>query len=267
MYEECTSLLEALLEAKSAAGVPLLDPVLRERAQLCMALVAEGRDEAAANEKFASLGRLAAAVLHELLNPLAYLQTNLEVLSANLPALVAGEAARDQHLRDDTKLLVEESRGGVERISVALSALRILLREEPSGPVRGDVRRAAQAASRLVSMRLPQGISLQQELPEVPPVSCGDALVGQVLLHLLLRSLDALDGEPGTIALRCRNAPPDWVVLEVEHEGGTKATGNELGFSLAQHLVERAGGHLERVDSTGPGAQFVVHLPVAEAES
>src|SRR5476651_2019308 len=94
MYEECTDLLKTLLAGEAGGR---LDPALRDRVQLCMALIEEEREEAAASEKYASLGRLASAVLHELLNPLAFLQTNLEVLSASLPALLAGDGAKDEH--------------------------------------------------------------------------------------------------------------------------------------------------------------------------
>src|SRR5207237_566868 len=81
-------------------------------------------------------------------NPLAFVQTNLEVMSGHLPGLLAGDAARDEGLADETKSLVEDSRKGVERISTALSALRILLREDAGEPTRGDARRAAEAAAR-----------------------------------------------------------------------------------------------------------------------
>jgi two-component system NtrC family sensor kinase len=263
VYDECSELLGLLLEAKAAGGGSLLEPALRERAQLCTALIEEAREEAAAQAKYASLGRLAAAVLHELLNPLAFLQTNLESLEGQLPALRSGDAAAEARSLEETKGKLAESRASVERISAALSALRILLREEPPGAVQGDVRRAAEAASRLLRMRLPPGVRLEEQLADAPAVACGDGLVGQVLLHLLLRSLDALGGG-GVLALRCRPAPPSWVVAEVEHGGSSSVDHHQLGFSLAQHLVERAGGHLERIQRGGPGALYVVQLPLAK---
>src|SRR5207253_2173643 len=107
---------------------------------------------------------------------LAYVQANMEVLCGHLPGLLAGEAARDEQLGDETKQMVEDSRKGIERISTALSALRILLRDDSSHPPRGDVRRAADAASRLLQMRLPSSVQLQQSLADTPPVACGDGL-------------------------------------------------------------------------------------------
>ena len=263
MYDECTELLEALLKAEGPGG-SLLSPGLRDRALLCQALIEEGREEAAAHARYATLGRLAAAVLHELLNPLAYVQTNLEVFSGHLPAVLAGAAARDPQLAEEVKSIVDDSRKGVERISTALSALRILLREEPPGASRGDVRRAADAAARLLAMRLPPGVRLEQKLTDVPAVACGDGMVGQVLLQLLLRSLQALPESGGQIVLRCHSTPPDWVVVEVEHGGGGVGELDQLAFSLAQHLVERAGGHLERLSRPGGGALYAVQLPVAQ---
>src|SRR5438105_879412 len=212
MYDECTNLLQDLLEA-ARDGQPLLQPQLRDRVQLAMALLVEARDESMAQQRFASLGRLAAAVLHELLNPLAFLQTNLEVLSANLPRLLSGEAGRDPEMAEDTKAMVTDSRAGVERISAALSALRVLLRDDPPGPTRGDAVRAAGAAARLLTMRLPPGVKLVQDLSDTPPVACGDGLMGQVLLHLLLRSLDSV-GAQGSIKLVVRPLSDAEVGLE-----------------------------------------------------
>ena len=262
MVEECSELIQELLEARGPSGGHLLGAGLRERAQLGLALLEEAREEGAAHQKYASLGRLAAAVLHELLNPLAFVQTNLDVLAADLPALLAGDTGRDPAWADDTKVLVEESRVGVERISAALSALRILLREDTQG-ARGNVHRAGTAAARLIGMRLPTKVTLEQDFAEVPDVACGDGLVGQVLLHLLLRSLDAV-GDEGRIALRIRPGSAGDVVIEIEHGGGAVTEPQQqLGFSLAQHLVERAGGQLERIATATPGARYLVRLPAA----
>ena len=259
MVEECSELIQELLEARGPSGGYLLDAGLRERAQLSIALLEEAREESSANQKYASLGRLAGAVLHELLNPLAFVQTNLDVLAADLPALIAGDTGRDQAWADDTKTLVEESRVGVERISTALSALRILLREDVNG-TRGDARRAGTAAARLLAMRLPPKVRLEQDFAEVPDVACGDGLVGQVLLHLLLRSLDAV-GDEGLISLRIKQGTSHDVQIEIEHGGGAHGDPHQLGFSLAQHLVERAGGLLERTQVPSGGARYVVRLP------
>jgi signal transduction histidine kinase len=261
MVEECSELMRELLDAKTPAGEPLLDAHRRERAQLCLVLLEGAREELAANQKFASLGRLAAAVLHDLLNPLAFIQTNIDVLAADLPALLAGDASKDQALADDTKGLVEDSRVGIERISAALSAVRILLREE-SGRTRGDLRRAAEAASRLFAMRVPPGVRFDQDLREVPAIACGDGLAGQVLVHLLLRAVDAV-GNQGRIALRLSNSGNGEVIAEVEHTGADAPEKQHLGFSLAQHLVARAGGTLQRNAAEGPGARYVVRLPAA----
>ena len=89
------------------------------------------------------------------------------------------------------------------------------------------------------------------------------AIYDFVLLHLLLRSLDAV-GDEGRIALRIRPGSAGDVVIEIEH-GGAAVTEpqQQLGFSLAQHLVERAGGQLERIATATPGARYLVRLPAA----
>jgi len=191
----------------------------------------------------------------------AYLQTNLEMLDEGLPALLRGEAQLDAKLAAETRTMVVDSRTGVERISGVLSALRVLLRDEAGG-VRGDARRSAEAAARLIAVRLPAGVQFQREIAEVPKVQCSDGQLGQVLLHLLQRACGAV-GPSGHMALRCWAPTPALVQLEVQHDGGLPSEEMQLGFSLAQQIIERAGGHLERVPEPGGGARYVVTLPAA----
>jgi len=251
MVDECRDLLHALLEARAPSGEPLLQGEMRERAGLCAEELAGSRERAAIDARFAGLGRLAGAVVHELMNPVAVLQADLELLPSRIGDLGV----------DGTALLAG-SRAGIERISAALSALRTLIREEPPGPVEGDARRAAEAAVRLVSLRLSPLVRIDADLREVPKVPCGDGTLGQVVLHLLMRSLDAMGVEGGPIRLQCRE-DAGGVAIEVEHGGGVAADDLQLGFSLAQYLVERAGGQLESLPREGGGARYVVALPAA----
>ena len=70
---------------------------------------------------------------------------------------------------------------GVVHTSVAsaLSTLRVLLREDGSAQ-RGDLRRAAHAAGRLLSMRLPHSVTLEETYEDVPPIACSDGLAGRL---------------------------------------------------------------------------------------
>jgi signal transduction histidine kinase len=261
MVDECTDLIRELLEARTGEGRPLLDARHADRAHLCLALLEEAREEALADQKYASLGRLAASALHDLLNPLAFLQANLDVLAADLPLLLSPDTPHEPALLDDTKGLVEASRVGVERISAVLSSLRILLRAD-DGEQRGDLRRAAEAAVRLLQMRTPPSVKIETEVDSPPAVACGEGLAGQVLVHLLLRSLEAV-GPEGRIELRVTAGRPGEAQAEVQHAAPEAPESHQLGFSVAQHLVARAGGELTREPLDGPGARYVMRLPAA----
>ncbi|TQF35734.1 histidine kinase [Bradyrhizobium sp. UNPF46] len=226
------------------------------------------------SEKLAAIGEITAGVAHEINNPIAVMQGNLDVVRSVFGA-DADKAKVEFRLLDEqihrisqivTKLLQfarpEEYAGYVERhapasvISDCLPLVQHLLNKTEIAVVRDD------RASRLVLMN-------RNELQ-------------QVLVNLIVNAIHAMpDG--GTLTLRSFDAERDGhqgVAIEVTDTGvgmsneviekifdpfytTKRRQGTGLGLSISQTLIKRQGGQITAESHLGSGSTFTMWLPEA----
>lgn len=226
------------------------------------------------SEKLAAIGEITAGVAHEINNPVAVMQGNLDVIR-NLMGDRADVARTEFRLLDEqihrisqivTKLLQfakpEEYAGFVERHSVAdvisdcLPLVRHLLNKAEIEVLRDD------RASRLVLMN-------RTELQ-------------QVVVNLIVNAIHAMpDG--GRLVLRTFDDDLDGrrgTAIEVEDTGTgmtaeimqrifdpffttKRSEGTGLGLSISQTLVTRQAGKMSAESEPGKGTTFTIWLPEA----
>ncbi|KAA0255871.1 MAG: hypothetical protein EDX89_03930 [Acidobacteria bacterium] len=220
-------------------------------------------------EKMAAFGLLSAGIAHDLGNPLASVEAQLQLLDdASLPPEAAG--------------VVAGVRGELARLRRLLRELVDFARRRRTEVALVDVRSVVEDALRVVrhDPRM-RGVALETEFdPEAPPVTVVEDHLVQVVLNLLLNSLDALPRggrlRVAVVAVRGR------VVLRVEDTGSgmersvlarcfeplftTKepGKGTGLGLSIARDILRAAGGGIELHSAPGRGTTAVVTLPAAE---
>lgn len=225
------------------------------------------------SEKLAAIGEITAGVAHEINNPIAVIQGNLDVVR-NALGDQADSLKTEFRLLDEqvhrinlivTKLLQfarpEEYAGYVERYAVpavvadCLPLVNHLLGKAAIEVIRDD------SASRLVLMN-------RTELQ-------------QVIVNLIVNAIHAMpDG--GTLSLRTHDADDDdgkpGVAIEVADSGvgmtpdvmerifdpfftTKRRKGTGLGLSISQTLVRRQGGRISAVSAPGEGTTFTLWLP------
>ncbi len=229
------------------------------------------------SEKLATVGRLAASVMHEINNPLAFVRSNLEfihreVLAQPLPP----------ELRQEVEDVLSETHTGLLRIQQIVTDLRgfsRMDREEPSPCVLADV---VAGAVRLAEVRLKHVAQLKVEVPgTLPEVFVTPQRLTQVILNLLVNAGDALEENrvaQGEIRIR-GEVWGSRVVLLVEDNGPgfppevlprlfeafftTKGPekGTGLGLAISRELLERFGGTLHAENRPEGGARLRVELP------
>jgi signal transduction histidine kinase len=123
-------------------------------------------------------------------------------------------------------------------------------------------------------------ITLRKD-PALPEIEHDSDQIHQVLLNLLLNSLQAIDAH-GKIAVTVEQQG-DKAVIEVADNGRgiapdhlphifrpfytTKGDGTGLGLSLARRIVEDHQGRIEVSSTVGKGTTFAVILPLQRAST
>jgi two-component system, NtrC family, sensor kinase len=226
------------------------------------------------SEKLAAIGEITAGVAHEINNPIAVIQGNLEVVR-NVMGKKAQLAQTEFRLLDEqihrisqivTKLLQfarpEEYAGYVERhaakavISDCLPLVQHLLNKAAMEVVRED------RATRLLLMNRTE---LQQVLVNLIVNAIHAMPDGG---HLTLRTFDQdLGGRPGLVVEVADTGvgmTPEVMQKVFDPFYTTKRReGTGLGLSISQTLVTRQGGRISATSTPGKGTTFSIWLPEA----
>ena len=225
------------------------------------------------SEKLAAIGQLTASIAHEINNPIAVMQGNLDLIRDTL-------GGRAQPVEAELKLLDEQ----VERMRLIVTQLLQYARPtEYAGYVEAlDLNRTVHDCLVLVAHLLSQTrIDVVHDLQATQRVGFNRPELQQVIINLLINAIQAMP-QGGTLRLSTR----DWVdergargaLLQVQDSGAglapgaserlfrpfftTKNDGNGLGLWISQGLVERYGGGIAAGprDDGHSGALFSVRL-------
>jgi len=226
-----------------------------------------------------TMGELAASIAHEINQPLAAIVTNG---SAGLRWL-AGTPPHLEDAREVLQCIIEDG----QRAGEIISRIRALLRHTAPEPTRLALAPLVHEVLRLTQPEcVRQGVALHVEVAaDLPPVVGDRVQVQQVLLNLVLNSLEALatvTERPREVWIRVRPEAADTVWVAVEDTGmgiapahldqiftafyTTKAQGLGMGLAISRTIVEQHGGRLWAVPHDGPGATVQFTLRTAEAD-
>mgnify|MGYP001464068633 CR=1 FL=1 len=223
------------------------------------------------SEKLAAVGEITASVAHEINNPVAVIQGNLDLARS----LLGAEAAR---VEDEFRLIDDQ----VYRIGVIVSKLLQFARpEDYSGAARqidpSEVMRDCLVLTRHQIQSA--GIETRVHAGAGRTVRMARTELQQVVVNLILNAVHAMPGG-GVLTLSCRDLEGG-VELCVEDTGTgiapevvprifdpffttKEAQGTGLGLSISQQIVSRAGGRIGVESRWGAGSRFRVTLPCAE---
>ncbi len=261
---------EMAVFAATTAGETFVVVVLRDRTEAIML-----EAQLAQADLLASVGRLAASVAHEVNNPLAYVQANLDYARSNLPTSFP-----------DVGLALDEARVGVEQIRRTVENLLSLTRGEEGRSHPVHVAKVLRRCIRAAAAELDRRALIDEALDEALVVQADSVSLSQLFLNLLLNAAHAIDSgerENNRVAVRSR-ADGEWAIIEVEDTGSgipagiqaevfqpffsTKgAEGTGLGLANCRSIVHRLGGTLRFETEEGFGTTFIVKLPRTEGKS
>ncbi|HEY5443012.1 MAG TPA: HAMP domain-containing protein, partial [Pyrinomonadaceae bacterium] len=165
-------------------------------------------------EKGAVVGRLAAAIAHEIRNPLNYINLTLDHLRSSFAPL-------DETKRQTFVKLTDQLKAKVARINRHITDFLKYSRPSTLELREMDIRVVAEDAMRIVEARAEEsGIetSIQQEgtLPTI--MADGDSL-RSVFTNLVVNALEAMNGEGGKVSIKLSKSDPNSVKVEVTDSG------------------------------------------------
>jgi two-component system, NtrC family, sensor kinase len=252
------------------------------------------------SEKMASLGQLAAGIAHELNNPAAFINGNIEFLhecvlnlkrvwalyDSGLPA--AELAARVSALKKeidyenilaDLHSIIADCREGASRIREVVQNLRVFSRLDEAEFKRTDVHEGIESTIRLLSRYYSTGhITLFRDYGSLPHLNCYAGQLNQVWMNLLVNAAQAV-GDRGEVRIAtCFDGRAAHVTISdtgcgiaAEHLGKifdpfytTKPVGEGtgLGLSITYGIIERHGGAINVESVKGTGTTFRIIIPV-----
>lgn len=174
------------------------------------------------SEKMASLGQLAAGIVHEINNPVGFVMSNLGMLAEVMRSLKkllaayealaaavhgrAGERLKDRlaridrlreeprahHLWKDLDQLLAESTEGMERVREIVQGLRSFARVDEVERVEADVNEGIEAALKVAWNELKYKCEVHKRLRPVPAILCNPGQLNQVFLNLFLNAAQAI---------------------------------------------------------------------------
>ena len=224
-------------------------------------------------DKLVLLGQLSAGVAHEIRNPLAAVNLNLQILKRNI--------------EDNSSIAsyVSTALQGVDRISRIVEVT--LNFSKPAVP---DVKELSvndlipQSLELLRSVLKRKEIKIELKLiDDLPNVAADAKQIQQVLLNLITNAADAIKSK-GKIVIESyverafRRGDGEYVVVSVKDDGigistddlrkifnpffTRKADGTGLGLPITQRIMHQHNGIIDVESNVGEGTTFYVKLPV-----
>ena len=254
----------ASLDAKVAARTAELEQAVAD--------LKAAQSQLVMNEKLAAIGQLTAGVAHEINNPIAVIQGNLDVLRDVL-------GPRAEPVEHEIRLIHEQ----VQRIRLIVAKLLQFARPQDYvgylEPV--ETGQLLQDCLLLVRHLLTKGdIAIEQHIDSSRRITCNKNELQQVIINLFVNAIQAMPSGgvlkigvedwdeadmPLGIRLVVADSGPgiseaDLARLFKPFFTAKKPGGNGLGLWVSQALVERYGGKITAESAPGKGAQFTVWL-------
>ncbi len=237
------------------------------------------QDRLVQTARLSAMGELAAAVAHQINNPLTTIMVDAEMMLADEP-----------EESPNYKSMLAISRASKRAAGVARRLLAISRPNDPEAPTEPiDVVDTIRGVLSLIKSHIERNrIRITVDLPaeELKPVYAVPGQLDDIWLNLLMNAHDALMGqENGAIGVKILTETDDDYIAVVIWDNGpgipehikmqifrpfftTKPVGEGtgLGLHICRQVVERVGGHISVESTPGQGTSFLVRLPVMGGE-
>ncbi len=223
-------------------------------------------DELSEAERLAALGQMAAAVSHEIRNPLGIIRSSAQLLKKRVP-----ESAGAGNFAD---VIVEES----SRLNDIITDFLNFARPTLPRPVPCRVEEVLEKNIAFLTSRMEEdGVTVVKNYsPQLPEIMADPNLLYQAFLNILMNGMQAMP-KGGAITIEIL-ADSENVTLSFTDEGTgiddaaikriwtpfftTKERGTGLGLSVVKNIVEAHQGNVWLENAPARGASVWIQIPI-----
>jgi len=226
------------------------------------------KEEIRRSERFAAVGQLAAAVGHDLRNPLTAITNAVYYLKSKI------KPNMDEKTRKMFSIIDEEIKHADRIVQDLLDFSRT------KKPEFRKVDLIQLIKDSLDAFEIPSNIQLVTDFKEIPRVDADPHHLRRVFLNIIKNAIQAMP-KGGTLTISAKKLN-EHVELEFSDTGigipeenmkklftplfTTKSKGIGLGLSICKDLVEAHNGQIEVKSEVGKGTTFTIKLPIHQKE-
>ena len=220
-------------------------------------------------QRLASLGKMVAAVSHELKNPLGIVRSTAEILGNRITKVAPG----NEHLAN---IIVEET----SRLDAIVREFLDFARPRETRMATGSLNQVVERVLRFMEPEFKQKsvvvrTRLDQNLPEI---FMDSEQIYQVLFNIVFNAVQAMPYGGDVVLATSEDKPEAAVILEISDTGvgmapeklsqiftpfyTDKNRGTGLGLSIAKNIVDKHRGKIVVSSKPGDGSTFRITLPV-----
>lgn len=250
------------------------------------------------NAKLVSLGELAAGIVHELNNPLTFIDANLRNLNKflkkimglfdsyddlNIPEEIKEEIKKRKekinydYLKNRVTEMVDKSRDGADRMKNIILDMKKASRQADAKFEEANLNDALDSTLNIIVHEHKNRIEIIRDYSDLPSVKCNISKLSQVFMNLLVNSCHAIK-EKGEIRIKtCMESemlivkisdsgegiPENIVAKMFESFFTTKpmGKGTGLGLSISKRIIKEHKGEINVDSKVGEGTTFTIKIP------
>jgi signal transduction histidine kinase len=254
------------------------------------------------NEKLSSLGQMVAGIAHEINNPVSCISANINYLTEYTNHLLElihtyqqemsqpsemiaekVEAIELDYIEEDLPNLLQAIKVSAERTKEIATSLKNFSRLDEAKPKAINIHECLDSSILILKSRLKQGVNIQKNYGDVPPIEGYFSSLSQVFMNLINNAIDALIEQKKSnpiITITTENLDSERIVIRLADNGPgishknqqkifesfftTKAVnvGTGLGLAISRQIIEQKHhGSLKCQSQMGEGTEFWVILP------
>lgn len=243
-------------------------------------------------QRLISLGSLIGGIAHEINDPLAFVEGNLDLLQQQLVALAGPQGGSVPFAVANALRALERVKVGTERIASVVQCVSLFAAADPACIEQLDIHQVLESSMQVAAGEIRHSAALERSYESAPHVRGNPAKLGQVFLNLLLNAVSAIrESEERDHVIRVstrvdarpeaseQNVEPAWVVITVSDTASPRSAafadslfdplasvasgrmGLLFGLAISREVVESMGGSIEVTHPGARGATFSVRLP------